>query len=117
MGNNANTHDIFFKFLTKNKLKELLLRADKTDGRKMLDEDINRKLQGETTVIAQTRISPINNSGQTNNNNYPCSLYINFIDDNIQIGHITFHFSPSNPDRSTYAGRIHPAIRPMLILN
>jgi hypothetical protein len=110
MGINANTHDIFFKFLTRKKLKELLLRAVETDGKKVLEDDINHRLQGKTNVIAQTRISSINNknSTHTNENQYPCSLYINFIDDNIQIGHITFHFSPNNPDISTYAGKNTP---------
>jgi hypothetical protein len=110
MGINANTHDIFFKFLTRKKLKELLLRAVETDGKKVLEDDINHRLQGKTNVIAQTRISPINNKNSTHTTKryYPCSLYINFMDDNIQIGHITFHFSPTNPGHSSYAGRIHP---------
>lgn len=95
------THDIFFNFLTRKKLNELLLRAEETNGRKILEDQINQRLQGISPIVARTEVS-------TSQNSYYCSLYINFINRyGKQIGHFTFHFSP-NSQKFGNIGRLHP---------
>lgn len=104
MNQNEQTHDIFFKYLSKKKLNELLLRSDRTENRKILQDEINKRLKGVSKLVAQTNIS--------DDGNYFCSLYINFINvNNEQVGHISFHFSPRISDKKrtqlSNLGRAH----------
>lgn len=96
MEKNANTHDIFIANLSYKKLNELLLRAQK----KVLENDINKRLKGITPVVASTNVTkPLKTP-------LSCSIYINFLNtQDDQIGHISFHFLPK---RSNTIGRIHP---------
>jgi len=107
MSNNANTHDIFFRFLSFKKLNELLLRANETNGRRVLEDEINRRIQecGDTELIAKSKVSKTGD--------YPCSIYISFLNiNNKEEGHVSFHFSPNLLKRpgkhSLNIGRTHP---------
>lgn len=90
------THDIFFRLITKNKLKELYRRARGNPG--ILQKDINslltnKNVKTEVTVDKQ------------------CDIFINFLDMNDkQIGHMSFHMEPKNNKMSVYSrkyGRLH----------
>lgn len=105
MDTNTNTHDNFFRFLSFKKLNELLLRANQTNGRRVLEDEINRRMQGDTKLIAKSKVSK---TGK-----YPCSIYISFLNkNNKEEGHISFHFSPNRLKRPgknlLNIGRTHP---------
>lgn len=99
MEENSKTHDLIFKYLSKKKLNELLLRADKG----VLEEEINKRLKGFTNLIAKAKVS-------TNETDNKCSLYVNYYNSqNKQVGHISLHFSPKSPGKNpSTIGRMHP---------
>jgi hypothetical protein len=91
------THNSFFKFITKSKLNELLKRADESTS--YLAQDINNALN-DTGYRSETRIS----------NN--CDIIINFYNNHSpkRIGHITFHIYPKDntlSNKSKMFGRFH----------
>ena len=87
-----NTHEIFFKKITRNKMNEFLNRV----STKYLERQINKELQNYTAVTELSKCK---------------DLYITFFDNNnIDIGHITFHLSKDNkslPNSSRRKGRFH----------
>jgi hypothetical protein len=90
------THDIFFRLITKNKLKELYRRARRKSD--ILQKDINVLLTNKNT---KTKVVVDNN----------CDIFINFLNMNDeQIGHMSFHMEPKNNKISEYSrkyGRLH----------
>lgn len=101
MEENAETQDLIFKYLSKKKLNELLLRADNN----VLQDEINKRLKTTPPIIASARVSSSNNDLE-----FKCSLYINYFDtQGTKLGHITFHFSPKNSTKKkSIIGRMHP---------
>lgn len=106
MNNTASrTHDNFFRKITRNKLNELLHRADENTN--FLEGQINNKLLNS---YCNTNIVLFKN---TNTNKYECSIYINFYrkGTQIKIGHITLHLYPerkvTNKKYKSWEGRIH----------
>jgi hypothetical protein len=105
MEENAKTHDLIFKYLSKKKLNELLLRAD--NG--ILEDEINKRLKKEKLDIPIVANAEVSTDAKTNNK---CSLYIHFYNNGKPFGHISFHFSPKMskvPGKSPpINGRVHP---------
>jgi hypothetical protein len=87
-----NTHEIFFKKITHKKMNEFLNRV----STKYLERQINKELDIFRTV---TKISNCKD------------ILIKFFNNNqIEIGHITFHLSKENkslPNNSLRKGRFH----------
>ena len=87
-----NTHEIFFKKITRKKMNEFLNRV----STKYLERQINKELQNYTAVTELSKCK---------------DLYITFFDNNnIDIGHITFHLSKDNKslkNNSRRKGRLH----------
>jgi hypothetical protein len=95
MEQNEQTHDIFFKTITRKKLNELLLRADK----KILQNHINKELIDEYSIVYVKK-----------NQSSECSIYIDYYDKKTKnkLGYISLHFYPQQRNRKTSkAGRIH----------
>lgn len=88
------THDLFFKIITKNKLNELLYRADKRT--KYLETQINNNLTDANCVVSITPQKTF------------CDIYINFFDlKGEKIGHISFHITTENKNIKRENGRFH----------
>lgn len=100
--NPHNTHDVFFREITRRKLNELLNRADVST--KVLENHINERLPSHIRSTTQVGI---------NNTTKFCSIYIYFksSDNSIQFGHISFHLYPKylvdKYKRNSTAGRFH----------
>lgn len=93
---NEQTHDIFFKVITKRKLRELLLRSV-TGG--MLQQQINVLL---TNIYSKTEVDK--------NAADECSIYIKFYmkETHKEIGYLSFHLHPKKGDLShKNNGRFH----------
>jgi hypothetical protein len=88
------SHNSFFQIITKNRLNELLHRASNTN-------------ELETTI--NNEIAKNNLLGRCQVNIKKCDVYIEFYNEhNIQIGHISFHFSQKdNTLRNQRQGRFH----------
>jgi hypothetical protein len=93
---NEQTHDTFFKIITKRKLHELLLRAI-TKG--VLEQQINLLL---TNLYCKTEVDK-NTAGE-------CSIYIKFYkkETHNNIGYLSFHLHPKKGNFShKNNGRFH----------
>jgi hypothetical protein len=95
MNNNFHiSHDLFFKEITENQLKELYRRAD--PNTKELENDINTRL---TNTYCEVNI------------NNECHIFINYFDNNNKkIGHFSLHIEPKDKSLSQKAkeyGRFH----------
>lgn len=103
MSDSKYTHELFFKFLTKNKLNELLYRADSKT--KFLENQINTGLLQQNTNI-KCMVNVHKNQYQE------CSIYISFypisshITTETELYHISFHLYPEKKINNTI-GRIH----------
>jgi hypothetical protein len=97
---NEQTHDEFFKVITRKKLHELFLQASRTN---ILQNQINRGLpEGYVRVEVTKKPSE-------------CGIYFNYYSkDNIKQGHITLHFKKADKiknsqwgNRNINIGRFH----------
>jgi hypothetical protein len=94
MDDSYKTHDLFFKIITRNKLNELLYRADERTN--YLETQINNNLTDAKCVVS------LSNKG-----NY-CDIFIEFIDFNDKrIGHLSFHITSENKGIKRENGRFH----------
>ena len=91
------THDLFFNIITKNKLNELLNRAD--NSTKYLETQINNNLNNASCNV------------NISSKNTHCDIYIIFFDlKGDRIGHISLHITSDNKDISNASaknGRFH----------
>jgi hypothetical protein len=100
--NAHNTHELFFREITRRKLNELLNRADVST--KILENHINERLPPH--IRSNTHVG-------MNNTTKLCSVYIYFKShDNFQqFGHISLHLHPKylvdKYKRNSTAGRFH----------
>lgn len=104
MNNTYKSHKQFFQILTKNKLNELLNRADKQT--RYLETEINTQLLPD--YISDIRVS--SESDEKNKIKPECSIYINFFKGPTKIGHYSFHLYPekTNLESATRKlGRLH----------
>ena len=100
MNNTYKSHKQFFQILTKNKLNELLNRADKQT--RYLETEINN-------LLPQGFRSEVEVSKNTSNK---CSIYISFYKspNPDKFAHYTFHLYPENttmPPSTRKNGRLH----------
>lgn len=102
MEQNEKTHDLFFKTITRNKLNELLLRADKKYN--ILQNHINKELAIDNNSLVYSIVNVKKNKFSE------CSIYIEYYNKKSQnkLGYISFHFYPQQRNRkNSKAGRIH----------
>jgi hypothetical protein len=103
MNNTYKSHKQFFQILTKNKLNELLNRADKQT--QYLETELN-------ILLPQGFRSKVNVSSSKKLNSLECSIYISFYKDNTNepFGHYSFHLYPEKKNlksKSQKNGRLH----------
>jgi hypothetical protein len=94
MVNTKNTHALFFKGITINKLNELYHRADKRA--RILEQHLNSLLNDIRTGVI------LKDGGE-----YNCSIYIEYYKNNSRIGHLTIHFNKNEKNIQKLNGRIH----------
>jgi hypothetical protein len=86
---NEQTHDIFFKVITRKKLNELLLRAS--------DQTILQKQINGILPKGHVNISVISKTTE-------CGIYFNYYINTIKQGHITLHFKKADKIRNSQWG-------------
>lgn len=100
--NAHNTHELFFREITRGKLNELLNRADKST--KLLETHLNKRLPQHIRAITQSSLSK---------HTQLCSIYINFVNTNTShhFGHCSLHlhqkYLQNASKRHSRAGRFH----------
>ena len=104
MNNTYKSHKQFFQILTKNKLNELLNRADKRT--QYLETEINTLLPPEYKSVVNLMSEP----DKKTKTKLECSIYINFFKGPTKIGHYSFHLYPEKKNiepETRKNGRIH----------
>ncbi len=94
MVNTKNTHDMFFRWISKKKLNELYHRADKKT--RVLEAQLNASLNNIRSRVV------VKDGGE-----YNCSIYIEYYKEHKRIGHLTIHFNKKEKNIQTLNGRIH----------
>jgi hypothetical protein len=104
MNNTYKSHKQFFQILTKNKLNELLNRADKQT--QYLETELNTLLPPDY----KSDVKVLSEFDKKNKTKLECSIYINFFKGPVKIGHYSFHLYPEKknirPD-TRKNGRLH----------